>query len=227
MRKTLNKKFEENYFNGWYKNAVGNFTANDLQISKNWFFAWINKLNQYIPMEKGKGRKVLEIGCSIGAVSSILTERGFDVTATDISEYAVRKAKKLTPGAKFLVIDIQKKIPLKEKFDLIIAFEVVEHLDNPKLGIMHMIEVLKPGGKLVISTPYPHPWNYNDPTHINLKKPSEWLQILRSEGLKKTRYHYFTLIPFFYRFNKRFQIVLPFHLPVPQVNSPIFFIGTK
>lgn len=222
-----NKKFEETYFEGWYKNAVGTFSKKDLEISKHWFFAWIEKLDQYIPLKRGKGRTVLEIGCSIGAVSNILTNRGFKVWATDISAYAVENAKKLTPKAHFSVVDILKKIDLKQKFDLIICFEVVEHLKNPKLGIKNMYDVLQNGGKMVISTPYPHSWNYNDPTHINLKKPEEWIKIMEGVGLKQVKCHKFTLVPFFYRYNKNFQIIIPFHIPIPYINSPIYFIGTK
>lgn len=220
-------KFEESYFQGWYKNAVGTFSKKDLELSKNWFYAWLKKLDQYVPVKKGKGRKVLEVGCSIGAVSNMLVDRGFKVWATDISGYAVRNAKKLTPQAIFTAVDIEKKITIRQKFDLVIALEVVEHLKNPKLGIKNMYDVMDKNGKMVLSTPYPHKWNYNDPTHINLKKPGEWIKIMEEVGMKKVAYHRFTLIPFFYRYNKRFQIILPFHLAVPYINSPIFFIGTK
>lgn len=227
MKQTKKDKFEESYFQGWYKSAVGSFSREDLRLSKNWFYAWIEKLNQYVPVKNGKGRKVLEIGCSIGAVSNILCSRGFDVWATDISSYAVKNAKKLTPKAHFLVVDIQKKIQIKEKFDIVICFEVVEHLERPEVGIKNMVETLKDGGKIVVSTPYPYSWNYHDPTHINLKTPDKWVRIMKKAGLKNVTYHRFTLIPFFYRYNKNFQIILPFHIALPYVNSPIFFIGTK
>lgn len=227
MKISNNKKFEESYFNGWYKKAVGNFNVNDLQISKNWFYAWLQKLDQYISIKKGNGRKVLEIGCSIGAVSNLLAERGFDVWASDISNYAVKNAKKLTPAVKFLTLNIEKKVPIKEKFDLIIAFEVVEHLENPQLGIKNMYAALAEKGRVVISTPYPYKWNFRDPTHINVKYPQEWVEIMKDTGFKNVKYHEFTLLPFFYRFNKRFQFTIPFLVPLPYINNPIFFIGRK
>lgn len=227
MKKNKDAKFEEKYFKGWYKTAVGNFTIEDLEMSKKWFYAWLKKLNQYIPVEKGNNRKVLEIGCSIGAVSNMLTERGFTVWASDISEYAVKNAQKLTPEAKFLTLDIQNKIPLKQKLDMIIAFEVVEHLENPEVGIKNIYNALEEKGKAVISTPYPYKWNYHDPTHINLKKPKEWVKIMKNAGFKNVKFHRFSLLPFFYRYNKHFQIILPFAVPLPYVNSPIYFIGTK
>lgn len=227
MRVITMKKFEEGYFKGWYKNAVGSFSKQDLEISKNWFWAWLKKLNQYVPIEHGKGKSVLEIGCSIGSVSNLLAERGFDVWASDISEYAVKRAQKLTPRAHFLTLDIQKKIPLKQKFDYIIAFEVVEHLEKPELGIKHMYDGLKKEGIVVISTPYPYPWNFRDPTHINVKYPHEWIELMKKVGFQNISYHRFTLLPFFYRFHKRLQVIIPFAIPLPYLNSPIFFIGKK
>lgn len=221
------KKFEEAYFKGWYKSAVGNFNKRDLELSKRWFHAWLKKLDTLLPIKNSKGMKVLEIGCSIGAVSNLLVERGFNVWASDVSSYAVKKAQKLTPKAKFLVLDIHKKVRIGHKFDYIIAFEVVEHLEKPDLGLKNMYDALKPNGKVVISTPYPYSWNFRDPTHINVKHPSEWVRIMRKVGFKKVTYTRFSLIPFFYRFNRNFQIIIPFAIPLPYLNSPIFFIGTK
>lgn len=221
------KHFEENYFEGWFKNAVGDFKSEDLKISRNWFWGWLKKLNQYVPIEKGKGKSVLEIGCSIGGVASLLAERGFEVYASDISNYAVKRAKKLSPSVNFSVFDVQNKIPLKKKFNIIISFEVVEHLSDPEKGIKNMYDSLVPGGTLVISTPYPYPWIYSDPTHISVKHPYDWIRILKKIGLKNVKYHKFSLIPFFYRYNKKFQIAIPFAIPLSFINSPIFFIGKK
>lgn len=222
-----NKKFEENYFKGWYKQAVGNFSAKDLELSRRWFWSWLKKLNYYIPIEEGNNRKVLEIGCSIGGVTSLLSQRGFKVWATDVSRFAVKEAKKLTPKATFFVHDIQKPLTLDEKFDLVISFEVVEHLENPGKAIVNMYKVLKAGGTLVISTPFPYKWNFRDPTHINVKYPDEWLKLMRHAGFRNIKFHRFTLLPFFYKFSKQFQIILPFAVPLPYINSPIFFIGRK
>ncbi len=221
------KKFEEEYFEGWFKGAVGGFTRKDLEISKNWFWGWLKKLNQYVPVEKGKGREVLEIGCSIGGVASLLSERGFQVYASDISKYAVDRAEKLSPQISFLTFDVQKNIPVKKKFDMIIAFEVVEHLKNPGKAIKNMYTGLKKDGVLVFSTPYPTKWSKGDPTHINVKFPSEWFNIMEKAGFKKISYHRFSLLPFFYRFNRNLHLVFPFAIPLRYINSPIFFIGEK
>lgn len=227
MNKYTKNTFERNYFEGWFKGAVGNFTAHDLEVSRNWFFGWLKKLNNYVPITNGKGKTVLEIGCSIGGVASLLSERGYDVYASDISKYAVERAKKLSPKVKFYVFDVQKSIPIRKKFDLIISFEVVEHLKNPEQAIENMYNSLSKGGTLVVSTPYPYKWIYRDPTHINVKFPIDWVKIMEEVGFKKVSYHRFSLLPFFYRFNRKFHVILPFAIPASLINSPIFFIGKK
>lgn len=227
MANNYHYTFEENYFTGRYKNVVGKFSQKELQQSRNWFTAWLRKLNRYVPVEQGEGRNALEIGCAIGGVSSLLAERGFDVTASDISKYAVKKAKKLLPNIQFVTFDVQKGIPIKKKFDLIIAFEVVEHLEDPERAFKNIYNQLNPEGYLVFSTPYPYPWAWHDPTHINVLYPNEWMNMVRRVGFSTAAYHKFSLLPFFYKLHPRFQIAIPFHIPLAYINNPIFIIGKK
>lgn len=222
------KKFEENYFEGWFKGAVGKFSDRDLEMSRRWFFSWLKKLEQHVPLEnEKKNKKVLEIGSAIGGVASLLHERGFSVYASDISDYAMQKAKKLSPDVHFSTFDVQKKIPLKQKFDYVMSFEVVEHLRFPQKSINNMVGSLKKDGYLIFSTPYPYPWVFSDPTHISVKYPHEWVAMMKKAGLKEISYHKFSLLPFFYRLNKNLQIIIPFHLPYRYMNTPIFYIGKK
>lgn len=227
FRKLPKDIFEETYFKGWHKKVVGNFDEFDLKIAKNWFHSWIIKINKYVSLQNGENKKVLEIGCSIGAVANLLTERRFKVWATDISKFAIKRARHLTPKAHFSVLDVQKKISLGTKFDYVFCLEVVEHLEKPEVAIKNMYDVLNKNGKIILSTPYPYPWHYSDPTHINIKHPDLWVKILKKKGFRNVRYHRFTLFPFFYRYNKNFQIILPFSIPIPYINSPIIFIGEK
>lgn len=227
MKRTKKKKFEEQYFEGWFKGAVGEFSRKDLDSSRKWFHAWLKKLEKHVPLRAGKGKKVLEIGCSIGGTATLLRDRGFTVYASDISDYAVAKAKKLSPGIHFSVFDVQKNIPFKTKFDYILSFEVVEHLRYPQKAIKNMVASVKKGGYVIFSTPYPYPWVFNDPTHISVKRPDEWVTMMQKAGLTEVAYHKFSLVPFFYKFNKNFQLIIPFHIPFRYINTPIFYIGKK
>lgn len=227
MKKQDKRIFEKAYFNGWYKKNVGNFTDRDLLIAKKWFWSWLNFINKFVPLDKGYGKSILEIGCSIGAVADLLSERGFLVSASDISRYAVNRAKVILPKIRFYNFDVQNKIPLEQKFDYIISFEVMEHLKNPKKAIKNIFNSLKFKGVVIFTSPYPYSWMHRDPTHINMKYPSQWLAIMKECGFKNVRYKYFSLLPFFYKIHKKLQIVLPFHIPIPLYNNHVLFLGEK
>jgi len=88
--------------------------------------------------------RILEIGCGTGWVRNYLKQKGVEsYIGLDI-----------IPPAD-IVGDILewKKLGLKENsFDVIIAFEVVEHVDCFK----ECYDLLKSGGKLMVTTPVPH-----------------------------------------------------------------------
>ncbi len=227
IHKTDVRVFDKDYFTEYYEPMTGAFSAVDLQRNKNWFYGWFQKLNDFFPFKKGKGEKILEIGCSIGAAADILSKRGFEVTATDISHFAVENAKKLLPHINFEILDIDAKPVKQNYYDLIYAFEVIEHLENPRRCLSHMYTMLKPGGKLICSTPYPYPYVYFDETHISVKYPDEWIKLFKGCGFKQVKYKQIGFIPFFYRFSKYLHITLPFGLDTKYINSPVFLYGEK
>jgi len=91
-----------------------------------------------------KKNKILEIGCANGWVGEYLKKNGWvNYIGLDIF-----------PPAD-IVGDIRNwnKLGIKEQsFDIIIAFEVVEHVDCFK----ECYDILKPGGMLMITSPVPH-----------------------------------------------------------------------
>ena len=223
------KKFEQNYFGGYYYKNVGEFTEKDLDKSMNWFTGWFTYLQKFINLKEGNGRKVLEIGCSIGGASHILAQRGFEVHASDISSYSVKKAKvlakKLHRDIKFYTFDVQKALPLKERFDFIYAFEVIEHLADPLKSIKNMKQHLKKGGLLVCSTPNGDHDFSSDPTHISVKSPTEWKKVFKQAGFKTIIIEQIAFLPLLYRLHKRFHIIFPFPVYSKYINSPLFIIA--
>lgn len=223
------KKFEEKYFQGYYKANVGNFTKKDLEKSINWFTGWFKFLQRFVDFKKGRGRKVLEVGCSIGGASSILADRGFNVFASDTSEFALDRASRLAKEANrkisFYKFDVQNKIPIDQKFDIIFAFEVIEHLKNPEKAIKNMRDKLKTKGTLICSTP---DRNYDmsfDPTHINVKPKEEWIKIFKEAGFRNIQTYQVSFLPFFYNFNKNLHLIFPFPTRSKYINSPLFIVA--
>jgi len=105
---------------------------------------------------KGDSEKnVLDIGCGSGHGSNTLAEKFKTVHGVDISEEAIEYSKKnwQQPNIKFVIGD-SLNIPFPENtFDVVVAFEVFEHLDDWRKFLSEIRRVLKPNGLVYISTP--------------------------------------------------------------------------
>jgi SAM-dependent methyltransferase len=122
----------------------------------------------------------------------------YQVVGCDINPWALQRARRNVPEGAFLLLSGSDAYAFPSRsFDVVIAKHVVEHLQNPELAIAEMSRVLKAGGLLVLVTPNldspmrnrkKERWiGYQDPTHISLKPPHEWLAYLRQYGLQPRR----------------------------------------
>lgn len=111
-------------------------------------------LNKY----KLSKRHILDIGCGAGAIDFYLAKRNNFVTGIDISKKAInacrRDAKKLNVSdkTKFYASNIEK-INIKSKFYVILALEIIEHIENDDRLIKTIFKALKQKGLLILSTP--------------------------------------------------------------------------
>lgn len=213
------EKFDREYFGIFFKK----YDLSELMFYYRWFTGWINLLDNYLPLKIGQGSKVLEIGCTIGAFSKLLKERGFEVTATDVSEFIIKKAKELQKNVKFKILDIEKNVTENKKYDYIFAFEVLEHLNNPQKALCNIKKLLRRGGILVFSTPLPTKQTLADPMHINVHDSSFWLEIGNNLKYRRVYCKNAAFIPFFYRFSPLFSVGLPFRVNLPYVNNTCFY----
>jgi len=103
-----------------------------------------------------KGKDILDIGCSFGWFEKKVLEKGAKrVVGIEPKEEFFYGAKKEVPEAEFK-LGSATKIPFKdESFDMVVMFEVLEHLSagTERQAFKEIHRVLKPGGKLVMSTP--------------------------------------------------------------------------
>ena len=107
-------------------------------------------ISQWIPKNS---KKILDIGCNDGSENLEFLRKGLDVYGVDISKEAVRRA--IRVGVKARVLDIATQdIPYPPNtFDVVIAGEIIEHLIDTDKFLEKIYRVLKPGGKLVVTTP--------------------------------------------------------------------------
>ncbi len=104
------------------------------------------------------GLFVLEAGCGSGLFSVELAQRGAKVSAFDFSPVAVAAAKALLQEKapdKFVnlcVADIHAPPFDAQSFDLVFCCECLEHLERPQAALNRLSELLKPGGRLILTT---------------------------------------------------------------------------
>lgn len=72
----------------------------------------------------------------------------------DVSRYAIDIAKKRLPEASFKTGNIEESLPYQENFfDVVLANDLLEHLENPIMALKNIYRVLKKDGILYITTP--------------------------------------------------------------------------
>jgi len=95
---------------------------------------------------------ILDAGCGNGQLVAFLRGLGYEAVGIDGDEGGIQVAREQYPGVRFDVGLFGDAPP--GQFDMVCSTEVVEHLYAPHELARYCYEALKPGGALVISTPY-------------------------------------------------------------------------
>ncbi|MGO9239980.1 MAG: class I SAM-dependent methyltransferase [Bryobacteraceae bacterium] len=117
------------------------------------FFPEIDLLESFRPV---RGRRVVEIGCATGALLAELQRRGAEVCGVEPNLEAAKKAQELLQAPVYTgTIEMVAPADLA-RADVIVAFEVIEHVTSPRWFLERLRGLLKPGGQLVLTTPNYH-----------------------------------------------------------------------
>lgn len=101
--------------------------------------------------------KILDAGCGNGYTTNWLTDRGQNVWGCDYSQSGVDMAHKNFPDLTFFQADLiasPPKIVPPGGYDGVISLEVIEHLYDPEKFLQNLWTSIKPGGFLILTTPY-------------------------------------------------------------------------
>ncbi len=98
----------------------------------------------------------LDAGAGEGHVVAALAAEGVSASGMDISETAVAAAAQRHPGCNFVAHSVEKlPWPVEPgSVDLVVSFELIEHLVEPRRLLAGARDVLAPGGHLALTTPY-------------------------------------------------------------------------
>lgn len=98
-------------------------------------------------------RTILEIGCGFGDfIARARTEEGLCVKGIELNESAVEEAQRR--GLPVQLLDLQEAAAqFAGHYDAVCAFQVLEHVPNPKDFLEWACALVKPGGKLILGVP--------------------------------------------------------------------------
>ncbi len=101
------------------------------------------------------GKRVLDAGCGTGYGCAVLAERASSVTGLDIAPEAIAHAREHSAAPQVTFLEGScLAMPLPDAaFDLVISFEVIEHLEDWHAFLLESRRVLAPGGVFLLSTP--------------------------------------------------------------------------
>jgi SAM-dependent methyltransferase len=112
---------------------------------------WLDRRVTAMPPVSPPGR-LLEIGTSFGAFLNTSKLAGWDVTGVEFDEPTAARAAALT-GAPVHADSVESVQLEPASFDLICAWQVVEHFHDPVLALRRCFDWLRPGGWLAIAVP--------------------------------------------------------------------------
>ncbi len=155
-------------------------------------------------MEFTEDKKVLDLGCNTGYGSHIIHPSCREIVGVDVSEEAIRAARDSygKEGIEFQVID-GKTLPFDDdSFDLVISFQVIEHIIKYEEYLNEIKRVLKSGGKVIFTTPnrlirlYPgmKPWNE---FHVKEYSPEELRELMNEYFSRSEIYGLFAPEPLY------------------------------
>jgi SAM-dependent methyltransferase len=116
------------------------------------FWAYRSSLASFIAPGDGEA---LEVGCGEGRVSRELRALGYKVVASDAAIEMVAAAAAINSAHLYAVADA-KALPFdRDRFDLVVAYNVLMDVADPAAALKEMARVMRPDGRLVISIVHP------------------------------------------------------------------------
>jgi 2-polyprenyl-3-methyl-5-hydroxy-6-metoxy-1,4-benzoquinol methylase len=119
--------------------------------------AWLDLIGAWLPSERAP---ILDIGCGTGSLSILLADLGHVVTGIDLAPAMIAQAKRKAEAAgrqiAFAVMDAREPRLAPQRFKLILCRHLLWMLSDPKLVLQRWVDLLAPGGRLLLIEGYWH-----------------------------------------------------------------------
>ncbi|MCH7759349.1 glycosyltransferase, partial [Patescibacteria group bacterium] len=137
--------------------------SNPYQTYQRYKYAW-----DLVPY---KTENFLDFGCYDGEFIITLKNKAQHLFATDVNGESIQNGKQKYPWIDFSMIKNGKTKFANNFFDVITLLDVLEHVINEKETLDEIYRILKPGGKLILSTPYKGLFAWADVGNIKFRFP--------------------------------------------------------
>ena len=149
-----------------------------------------------------KGKTVLDVGCGVGYGTYHLSKYAKRIIGVDKSEEAIKYAKEHYKAENLsFIVGNCTHLPIldSESFDVIVSFEVIEHVRNYIAYLSEVSRLLRKDGVFICSTPDKNRFAVKDPYHI---------KEFTFEEFKETLRKFFSQVLIFYQEKKPFMIAI-------------------
>jgi len=159
-------------------------------------------------------QSICDLGCGNGHITGRLAALGYRVTGVDASASGIQIARRAYPNAEFVHALIDRDLNLGQ-FDLVISSDVIEHLYRPADLLEAMASLLKPGGHVLVGTPYhgylknlvlaatgkmdAHFSALHDGGHIKFFSVNTLSKLMRGRGFGDLRFTYYGRAPWLWK----------------------------
>lgn len=128
------------------------------------------------------GKRVLDAGCGEGFNTQALVDVAAQVTGVDYSATAIEfcKRKWTAPNLRFEHVDLSRPAGFDDTFDLVLNFQVLEHLEDDRAFLEALRARLAPGGTLLLTTPNRLMSFSENPYHVREYTAPELQKLLQS-----------------------------------------------
>jgi SAM-dependent methyltransferase len=172
-RRELESAYDADYFQG----VTSGYSMEGYERDHPDWAAWLGFLGRL-----AEGGTLVDLGCAYGFLIDEARRVGYRAFGVDISPYALTRMAAARP---FLAQGHLQRVPIRSGCaDLVLLFDVLEHLEDPAEALDEAARILAPRGFIVGATPDPLFFDRREPSHIFERPPSFWIRHLNDLGFR-------------------------------------------